>query len=239
MNHILRCGLSVRKVLLNAPKTVPSSVSRFKSDLLTPVDKTVLKNVVNEVPVYECDNTKFFRRFKVCFAGFLLIWFGLEYNIYSILQHSKIKSHAEKWKDFVRDEEQRVLYLKVITTTTLLGAALGWLGSMYMLRNVKSLVLRRDTKQIILKTYSPFAKLRELTISAYDVSGTTSQITKGKMGYIPLKVKGNWFYYLLDVNGKLHNPAVFNNFINIQRELYAEHPLKALLNRWKKKFRSK
>lgn len=95
-----------------------------------------------------------------------------------------------------------------------LSILLGWT---FTLRSVRYLVMRKDGKTLSLVCYTPFGKNRIMDVPIKNISVSESRTSS--RAYLPLKVKGTRFYYLLDMKGEFKNTRLFDNVIALNRKL--------------------
>lgn len=88
---------------------------------------------------------------------------------------------------------------------------------LYPKRSVRSLTLLKGGKNVKLATYTYFGKTTQFTVPLEEVSGMQSRNSKGAT--LALKVKGHWWYYMLDKRkGVFHQPDLFDHVVGLQRE---------------------
>lgn len=88
---------------------------------------------------------------------------------------------------------------------------------MFTLRSVRFLVMRKGGGEVSFVTYGPFGTNRITTVPLRCISGLESRQTA--QTYLPIKVKNiNWFY-ILDVRGQYMKKDIFDQVINIKRNI--------------------
>lgn len=92
--------------------------------------------------------------------------------------------------------------------------AISW---MYTLRSVRYLILRKGGNQLTVVTYTPFMKNRMMTVPLSNVS--CKEMRSRTTSSLPLKIKGYYLHYLLDMKGEFKNEALFDNTAGLKRKL--------------------
>lgn len=92
------------------------------------------------------------------------------------------------------------------------------MGWTFTLKSVRYLVALKDGKTISLVTYTPFGKNRIINVPLRYVSAQESRQTSKV--YLPLKIKGRAFYYILDMKGEFKNTRLFDNTIGLSRKFW-------------------
>lgn len=81
---------------------------------------------------------------------------------------------------------------------------------------MRYLVLHRDGKTVSIVTYNhPLGKNCVLEVPIQRISTRESRQTLSP--YIPMKVKGRKFFYLLDRKGQFLNPSLYDNTVGLNR----------------------
>lgn len=77
--------------------------------------------------------------------------------------------------------------------------------------------MRKGGEAITLVTYGPFGKNRIMTVNLKYVNCRDTR-TLAKT-YLPLKVKNQYFHYLLDMKGEFKNTKLFDYTAGLKRTL--------------------
>ncbi|KAL5008386.1 hypothetical protein ScPMuIL_013967 [Solemya velum] len=88
---------------------------------------------------------------------------------------------------------------------------------MYPLRAVKELWLLRGGQGVRVTTYAPFGKTHTLSTSINRVSCLQTRVESPTN--IPMKVKGKWFFFLLDKRGNFYDTHLFDYSVGLYRNL--------------------
>lgn len=92
--------------------------------------------------------------------------------------------------------------------------ALSW---MYTLRSVRYLILRKGGSEVTLVTYGPFGKNRMMTVPLSDIS--CREMRNRTKTSLPLKIKGRYLHYVLDMKGEFKNVSLFDSTAGLRRSL--------------------
>ncbi|XP_068222994.1 transmembrane protein 223 [Palaemon carinicauda] len=90
--------------------------------------------------------------------------------------------------------------------------AIAW---MYTLRCVRFLVLKKGGANVMFITFSPFNRYKSLTVPLKDISAKQSRMSA--TAYLPLKVKGKYMNFILDMRGEFLNTKLFDYSAGLQR----------------------
>lgn len=88
---------------------------------------------------------------------------------------------------------------------------------MYTLRSVRYLILRKGGGEVTLVTYGPFGKNRMMTVPLSNIS--CKEMRTHTRSSLPLKVKGHYLHYILDMKGEFRNAALFDSTAGLKRNL--------------------
>lgn len=86
---------------------------------------------------------------------------------------------------------------------------------MYPLRSIKYIVLNKGGKAVTFVTYGPFGLKRLLTTNLENVSCTSTR--QNSPSSIAVKLKGQPWFYLIDMRGEFMNPQLFDATAGLQR----------------------
>jgi hypothetical protein len=87
---------------------------------------------------------------------------------------------------------------------------------MYTLKSVRYLILHQGGQNISLVTYTPVGKNRILTVNLENVNCKESR-TLAK-SQLPIKVRGHYLHYILDMRGEFKNPLLFDHTAGLRRK---------------------
>ena len=86
---------------------------------------------------------------------------------------------------------------------------------LYPQRSIHQLKLLKGGQKLQITTYSHFGRTRAFTVPLEHVS--SQQARSAAHSTISLKVKGKWFYYLMDKKGHFNQPALFDYVVGLKR----------------------
>lgn len=86
---------------------------------------------------------------------------------------------------------------------------------MFTLRSVKFLILRKGGQQVTVITHTPFGENRMFTLNLenLDCKQTRSEATS----QLPIKIKGHFMHYVLDMRGEFKHPKLFDSTCGLAR----------------------
>lgn len=185
-----------------------------------------------DVTLFEHDRTRFFRLLSLFCGGQFLFWTYLAHFAYTGLRDTK--GAAEKGK------------AKAATTTTTttglagmwsfemnlgsntwrygftlgclaIGAGMVGLGVLFCRRSVSQVVLHQGGRMVTVSTQSPLGpgRGRRITVPLSQVACHAHR--QESPSFIPLRVKGHKFYFLLDKEGTLNNSRLFDITVGAYR----------------------
>lgn len=191
-------------------------------------------NVIKDVILYKSDNDRFFKIvnfFGIAQFGF---WTYLSFTAYQTLKDIPVTQSSESvwWRKINFGDSKWRNSLTIISFfigkhTSLQSRACdsycglfpGWgvlaVSWLYTLRAVKYLILRKGGQKATIVTYTPFGPNRMFTLPLADISSTQSRMAA--TSFIPLKVKGHWFYYMIDAKGEFRNTLLFDHTAGLKR----------------------
>ncbi|KAJ8977676.1 hypothetical protein NQ317_010415, partial [Molorchus minor] len=191
----------------NIIKFTPREVCLFKRHLCQkPLD--VNTNVTKDVILYKYKNGKFYKIiniFAICQFGFLDL----------LLRDAPVDSTEDaKWWQKINLGENK--YRNTIAILTFL---IGWgiLATtwIFSLKSVKYLILLKGGKVVTVVTYTPTGHNRMFTLGLENLNCKESR-TAAKT-QLPIKLKGHYLYYILDMRGEFTNPSLFDATAGLKR----------------------
>ncbi|KAJ8927718.1 hypothetical protein NQ314_019779 [Rhamnusium bicolor] len=172
-------------------------------------------NVAKDVILYKYKNDRFFKIiniFALCQFGF---WTYLSLFAYTNLRDAPIENAKEdKWWRKINLGENKFRY-----SLTVFSFLIGWgilcVTWMYSLKSVKYLILRKGGKEVTIVTYTPAGSNRMFTLGLENLNCKTIRtVTKSQL---PIKVKGHYLHYMLDMRGEFTNPTLFDHTAGLKR----------------------
>ncbi|CAH1398290.1 unnamed protein product [Nezara viridula] len=176
-------------------------------------------NVVKDVILYKHDNPKFFKYINMFGVSQFIFWMYLSHFSFTTLKDAPIaKEGSEKlpWWRRINLGEQK--YRNGITLFCGIVGYLFLLASWsYTIRSVRYLILRKGGKVVSFVTYGPFGKNSILDVPLTKISASESR--EHSRIQLPIKVKGKFLYYILDMRGEFPNKLLFDATAGLRRKL--------------------
>lgn len=85
----------------------------------------------------------------------------------------------------------------------------------YTLKSVRYLILRKGGQQLTIVTYTPFGENRIFTVDLKNICA--KEMRNRATSILPIKVKGHYFHYILDMKGEFRNESLFDNTAGLKR----------------------
>ncbi|KAM6969995.1 transmembrane protein 223 [Aplochiton taeniatus] len=182
--------------------------------------------ILKDVILFEHDRTTFFRLLAIFCAGQLLFWTYLAHFAYTGLKDTRESvSHTRKvattglaglWS-FEMNLGSNTWRYGFTVTCLAIGAGIVGLGVLFCGRSVSQVVLHKGGRMVTLSTQSPIGpdKGRRITIPLSQVACYAHR--QESPTFIPLRVKGYKFYFLLDKEGTLNNAKLFDVTVGAYR----------------------
>ncbi|XP_044252616.1 transmembrane protein 223 [Tribolium madens] len=200
------------KNVLKRPSFVIFPRVRYFSE--KPLD--VNTNVAKDVILFKYDNPRFFKIINI-FAGCQFVfWSYLSVFAYSKLRDAPVDPSKETtwWRKINLGENKYRNGLAVISF--IIGYGILTITWMYTLRSVRYLILHQGGQNLSFVTYTPFMKNRIFTVSLKNVNCKESRSVA--VSQLPLKVKGHYLHYILDMRGEFKNPTLFDHTAGLRRK---------------------
>jgi hypothetical protein len=88
--------------------------------------------------------------------------------------------------------------------------------AIYPLRTITKLVLLKGGQVVRLSTYNHFGRVKDYLVPLKDISCKQSRMSKGAQ--VSMKIRGRWFYYMMDKReGVFHDAKLFDFVIGLNR----------------------
>ncbi|GAA6087879.1 transmembrane protein 223 [Tachysurus ichikawai] len=238
--HRVTCIQQLRTVLPLSRRSDgnPKVWNRFKRVTLTcqglhyvpllpsqPV-RTSHSAVVRDVVLFDHDRTRFFRLLTLFCGGQVLFWTYLAYFAFTGLRDTR-KSSQEPQS--VRTDLGLFSFDMNLGSNTwrfgftfgclIIGGGIVGLGVLFSRRSVSRVILHKGGGKVTVCTQSPLgvSKAWHLTVPLNQVACHAHR--QESPSFIPLKVKNHRFYFLLDKEGSLNNPKLFDVTVGAYRPL--------------------
>uniref|UniRef100_A0A8C2Z3S3 Transmembrane protein 223 n=1 Tax=Cyclopterus lumpus TaxID=8103 RepID=A0A8C2Z3S3_CYCLU len=177
-----------------------------------------------DVVLFEHDRTRFFRLLSVFCGGQFLFWTYLGHFAYTGLRDTgkgKAKTStttglAGMWSFEMNLGSNAWRYGFTLGCLTI-GAWMVGLGVLFCRRSVSQVVLHQGGRMVTVSTQSPLGpgRGRRITVPLSQVACHAHR--HESPSFIPLRVKGHKFYFLLDKDGTVNNARLFDNTVGAYR----------------------
>ncbi|XP_034549591.1 transmembrane protein 223 [Notolabrus celidotus] len=181
-----------------------------------------------DVTLFQHDRTRFFRLLSVFCGGQFLFWTYLGHFAFHGLRDTRASSVKEKDKVATTFELAGMWSFEMnlgssawrygFTAGCLaIGAWIVGLAVLYCRRSVSQVVLHQGGKMVTVTTQSPLGpgRGRRITVPLSQVACHAHR--QESPSFIPLRVKGHKFYYLLDKDGTVNNTRLFDITVGAYR----------------------
>ncbi|XP_052393015.1 transmembrane protein 223 [Carassius gibelio] len=183
--------------------------------------------VAKDVVLFEHDRTRFFRLLAIFCAGQFLFWVYLAQFAFTSLRDTR-KNSSEPQK--VRTELGGLFSFDMNLGSNawrygftlgclIIGGGIVGVAVLFSRRSVSRVILHKGGGKVTVSTQSPLGPLR-----AHSLTVPLSQVAchahrQESSSFIPLKIKGYKFYFILDKEGTLNNPKLFDITVGAYRPL--------------------
>lgn len=182
-----------------------------------------------DVTLFEHNRTRFFRLLSVFCGGQFLFWTYLAHFAYTGLRDTggskqkgedkaKTTGLAGMWS-FEMNLGSSAWRYGFTAGCLGIGAGIVGLGILFCRRSVHQVILHQGGKMVTVCTQSPLGpgKGRRVTIPLSQVACYAHR--QESPSFIPLRVKGHKFYFLLDKEGTVNNAKLFDVTVGAYRSL--------------------
>uniref|UniRef100_A0A3Q3GVP9 Transmembrane protein 223 n=1 Tax=Labrus bergylta TaxID=56723 RepID=A0A3Q3GVP9_9LABR len=165
------------------------------------------KTPSRDVTLFEHDRTSFFRLLSVFCGGQFLFWTYLGHFAYTGLRDTggSMNLGSNTWR------------YGFTVGCLAIGAGIVGLGVVFCRRSVNQVILHQGGKMVTVTTQSPLGagRGRRLTVPLSQVACHAHR--QESPSFIPLRVKGHKFYFLLDKEGTVNNARLFDITVGAYR----------------------
>lgn len=187
---------------------------------------TSAQQLSRDVTLFDHDRTRFFRLLSVFCGGQFLFWTYLAQFAYTGLRDTsgtKGKSESAKttglagmWS-FEMNLGSSAWRYGFTAGCLAIGAGIVGLGFVFCRRSVNQIVLHQGGKMVTVCTQSPVGagKGRKITVPLSQVACFAHR--QESSSFIPLRVKGHKFYFLMDKEGTVTNAKLFDVTVGAYR----------------------
>ncbi|XP_056587511.1 transmembrane protein 223 [Triplophysa dalaica] len=234
---------------IQSSKTFVSTWTRFvtNSDIATilrplrchvrvnPKNSTSVRNVysftsaavVKDVILFEHDRTRFFRLLAIFCGGQFVFWAYLAHFAFTSLRDTRknggeppnVRTELGGLFSFDMNLGSNAWRYGFTLGCLFIGGGIMGVATLFSRRSVSRVMLHKGGGKVTVSTQSPLGPLRahHLTVPLSQVACHAHR--QESASFIPLKMKGYKFYFLLDKEGKLNNPKLFDITVGAYRPL--------------------
>ncbi|XP_027222837.2 transmembrane protein 223 [Penaeus vannamei] len=215
----LRGGIRNQKTL-RSKEIWPTSPSATQARAHTTETRSLIEQkyaVEKDTLLFRNENRRFFKLINLFAMSQFFFWSYLSHFALTMMKDVEVPVE-------IRDDPNVPWWRKMnlgkyrngITVSCFM---IGWgtmaLAWMYTLRSVRYLVLKKGGKTLAFVTFTPFGRNRTLAVPLEKVSAKQSRMTATV--HLPLKVKGKYFHYILDMRGQFPNAKLFDYSAGLRR----------------------
>ncbi|XP_010898837.1 transmembrane protein 223 [Esox lucius] len=182
--------------------------------------------VAKDVILFEHDRTKFFRLLAIFGGGQFIFWTYLAHFAFTGLRDTTEKGSegrkvsttglAGLWSFDMNLGSNAWRYGFTVACLVIGGGIMG-LSALFCRRSVSQVILHKGGRMVTVSTQSPLGpdKGWRMTVPLSQVACYSHR--QETPNFIPLRVKGYKFFFLLDKEGKLNNPKLFDITVGAYR----------------------
>lgn len=188
---------------------------------------TSTQQLSKDVTLFTHDKTNFFRLLSVFCGGQFLFWTYLAHFAYTGLRDTKNKAKNESTRttglagmwSFEMNLGSSAWRYGFTTGCVAIGAGIVGLGFLFCRRSVNQVILHQSRKMVTVCTQSPLGpgKGLKMTVPLSQVACYAHR--QESSTFIPLRIKGHKFYFLLDKEGTITNAKLFDVTVGAYRTI--------------------
>uniref|UniRef100_A0A3Q3MGZ9 Transmembrane protein 223 n=1 Tax=Mastacembelus armatus TaxID=205130 RepID=A0A3Q3MGZ9_9TELE len=184
-----------------------------------------------DVTLFEHDRTRFFRLLSLFCGGQLLFWTYMAHFAYTGLRDTGGASEKGKAKasttttglagmwSFEMNLGSSAWRYGFTLGCLAIGTGIVGLGTVFCRRSVSRVVLHQGGRMVTVFTQSPLGPGRGRTITVPLSQVACYAHRQESPSFIPLRVKGHKFYFLLDKEGTVKNARLFDITVGAYRAI--------------------
>lgn len=227
--YMLSFGCSLRSLNSQAKGTV-----LYEGLLKTHKQQTICRPfsvstaVTKDVILFAHDRTRFFRLLAVFCGGQVIFWTYLAYFAFTGLRDTSGNSLGGRklettglagfWS-FDMNLGSAAWRYGFTLSCLVIGGGIAGLGGLFCRRSVSQVILHKGGSMVTVTTQSPFGAAQGKRLIVPLSSVTCHAHRQESPSFIPLRVKDHKFYFLLDKEGTLNNPKLFDVTVGAYRPL--------------------
>ena len=185
-----------------------------------------------DVILFDHDRTRFFQLLAIFCGGQLIFWTYLAHFAYTGLRNTGGTSETEKAKttsttttglagmwSFEMNLGSNIWRYGFTLGCVAVGAVIVGLGTLFCRRSVCKVVLHQGGRMVTVGTQSPLgpSQGQRITVPLSEVACHAHR--QQSPSFIPLRVKGHKFYFLLDKEGTFNNARLFDITVGAFRQV--------------------
>ncbi|XP_023232230.1 transmembrane protein 223-like [Centruroides sculpturatus] len=186
----------------------------YKTRLPFEINADTSKDIV----LFRFDNSTFYRLLGLFGATQLFFWFYLARFSHRNLRDAPSDDNSSSkpfWKKINLGENK---FRHGVTFLCLgVGYLVATISAFLPLRTVHLLVLCKGGINVRILTYTPLGTTRKIEVPLSHISCQHSRHSASSN--MSLKIKGRWFYFLIDRKGVFLQPKLFDNTVGLYRHL--------------------
>ncbi|RZC35659.1 TMEM223 domain containing protein [Asbolus verrucosus] len=173
-------------------------------------------NVSKDVILFKYDNPRFFKIINVFGVCQFVFWSYLSVFSFKTLRDAPVDNSKESpwWRKINLGENKYRNSLALIAF--IIGYGILTVTWMYTLKSVRYLILCKGGKNVAIVTYTPFGKNRMFTVNLNNVN--CKEARNVATSQLPIKVRGHYLHYILDMRGEFKNPGLFDHTAGLRRK---------------------
>ncbi|XP_076066020.1 transmembrane protein 223-like isoform X1 [Oratosquilla oratoria] len=170
-----------------------------------------------DVVLFKYENPRYFKMLNFFAISQFFFWFYLSHFSFTTLRNVPALPNNEENKDV--PWWRKINFGQYRNGISVGCFMIGWgilaFSGMYTLRSLRYLILKKDGNHLTFVTYSPARRFRSFTVPLEKVSAKQSRQSAGVL--LPLKVRGHFMNYLLDMRGEFTNARLFDYSAGLKR----------------------
>ncbi|KAJ7996782.1 hypothetical protein DPEC_G00240590 [Dallia pectoralis] len=198
--------------------------TRIKVPYVRPLSTSSV--VAKDVILFEHDRTRFFRLLAIFVGGQFIFWTYLAHFAFTGLRDIREKGSegravstkglAGLWSFDMNLGSNAWRYGFTLACLVIGGGIVG-LSALFCRRSVSQVTLHKGGSMVTVSTQSPLGADRgwRMTVPLSQLACYAHR--QETSNFIPLRVKGHKFYFLLDKEGRLNNPKLFDVTVGAYR----------------------
>ncbi|XP_073681265.1 transmembrane protein 223 [Garra rufa] len=183
--------------------------------------------VAKDVILFEHDRTRFFRLLSIFCSGQFLFWAYLAHFAFTSLRDTrkdtsepqKVRTELGGLFSFDMNLGSNAWRYGFTLGCVIIGGGIVGLALLFSRRSVSRVILHKGGEKVTVSTQSPLGPLRAHHLTVPLTQVTCHAHRQESPSFVPLKIKGYKFYFLLDKEGTLNNPKLFDITVGAYRPL--------------------